>query len=332
MNKNDLTTGVVAALTTVVLGCSGGTPAGGSGGAGGAGTGTARQEALTALPTVRQEHAVVALNDEVYVIGGFTPAVTATVLAYNPANAIWRGVADFPSALHHANAAAVGGTLYVAGFYAGFSFTNADGRVFAYDAQQNSWTARAAMPAGSARAAACVAVLGTKIYLFGGARGATVADSSAYDTSADSWEALPAMPEPREHCVAAALGDKLYVASGRSAGIGGFRPKTWVYDPALRTYQEKSSIPTPRGGTAGAVLGGRLVIFGGEGNGASTTGVFAQVEAYAHASDTWESLPDMLVPRHGFGAAVLGQRIYLPGGATQQAFGAVNNHSAFWFE
>ncbi len=323
-----------ASLVALILGCSGSTPAGGSGGAGagGAASGVARQEALPALPTIRQEHAVSALNGEIYVIGGFTPGVTASVQAYGPGSAAWRTVADFPSQLHHANAAVVNGTLYVAGFYAGFSFTNADGRVFAYNAQQNTWTPRAAMPAGSERAAACVAVLESKMYLFGGARGGTVAQSSAYDVDADTWETLPDLPESREHCVAAAIGGKLYVASGRASGIGGFRPKTWAYDPAARTYQERAAITTPRGGTAGSVVGGRLVIFGGEGSGSSSTGVFAEVEAYDPASDTWAPLPDMLVPRHGLGAATLDARIYLPGGATRQAFGAVSDHTAFWFE
>jgi N-acetylneuraminic acid mutarotase len=334
MKHGSFVSAALPALIGLLLGCSGGSPAGGTGGAGGGGTGggVARQEALPALPTIRQEHASVALGGSIYVIGGFTPGVTATVQAYDPASATWRTVADFPSALHHANAAAISGTLYVAGFYAGLSFSNADGRVFAYDPAQNTWTARTAMPAGSERAAACVAALGSKIYLFGGARGGTVADASAYDVDADAWETLPELPESREHCVAAALGGKLYIASGRASGIGGFRPKTWAYDPAARSYQERTAIPTPRGGTAGSVVGGRLVIFGGEGSGTSTTGVFAQVEAYDPASDTWEALPDMLVPRHGLGAAVLDGRIYLPGGATRQAFGAVNDHTAFWLE
>lgn len=332
MKRAELGEGVSALLVVVALGCSSSTPGGGSGGEGGSGGGVARQDARTALPAVRQEHAVVAYNGEIYVIGGFAPSVTATVLAYNPANAAWRSVADFPSALHHANAAVVDGTLYVAGFYAGLSFSNADGRVFAYDAQQNAWTPRAAMPAGSERAAACVAALDGKLYLFGGARGGTVPQASAYDPGADRWETLPDLPAPREHCVAAALGDQIYIASGRASGIGGFQPETWAYDPAARSYRERAPIPTPRGGTAGSALAGRLVIFGGEGNGSSTSGVFAQVEAYDPAANTWQALPDMLVPRHGFGAAVLDGRIYLPGGATRQAFGAVNDHTAFWFE
>ena len=42
------------------------------------------------------------------------------------------------------------------------------------------------------RASACVATLGSRIYLFGGARlGASVTDASAYDVATDTWEELP---------------------------------------------------------------------------------------------------------------------------------------------
>jgi N-acetylneuraminic acid mutarotase len=288
------------------------------------------EERLRTLPAARQEHAVVALGGEIYVIGGFAPGPTATVAAYNPATDQWRSVADLPEAMHHANGAAANGKLYVAGYYPGINFSTAEPRVLEFDPQQNAWRERAPMPAGTQRATACVAEIGGKIYLFGGARGGTVADASAYDPATDSWEELPSMPEPREHCVAGAISGKLYIASGRSNGIGGFQPKTHAYDPASRQYSEKAAIPTPRGGTAGAVLNGKLFVFGGEGNAADPTGVFAKIEAYDPASDSWTAFPDMLVPRHGFGAAVIGDRIYLPGGGIEQAFGAANDHTVFY--
>ena len=91
---------------------------------------------------------------------------------------------------------------------------------------------------------------------------------------------------------------------GRTHTITEFRPKTLEFDPDAETYVETTPIPTPRGGAAGAVLGGRLFLFGGEGA-AQNMGVFTEIEAYDGASDTWESFPPMLLPRHGFGAAVL---------------------------
>lgn len=85
-------------------------------------------------------------------------------------------------------------------------------------------------------------------------------------------------------------------------------------------------MPTPRGGAAGAVAEGRLYVVRGEGNPAAASGVFAEVEAYDPETDRWTSLPPMSTPRHGTGAAALLGQIYVPGGATQQGFGAVATH------
>jgi N-acetylneuraminic acid mutarotase len=170
-----------------------------------------------------------------------------------------------------------------------------------------------------------------KLYLFGGARGATVSDASFYDVAASSWRELPPLPEAREHCIAGEIGGVLYVAAGRSGGIGGFEPSTWAFDPVLETYTERAPIATPRGGVAGAVLGGKLYVFGGEGNGADPTGVFDEIEAFDAVANAWETLPAMLEPRHGLAAAELGGSIYLPGGATTQGFGAADAHTVMVF-
>ena len=49
---------------------------------------------------------------------------------------------------------------------------------------------------------------------------------------------------------------------------------------------------------------------GGEG----TSRVFGQNEAYDPAGDSWEQYAPMLTPRHGLGAAVVGDAIYVAGG------------------
>jgi N-acetylneuraminic acid mutarotase len=317
----------------VPSGGNGGAGNGGAGGAAGSAGGTPREEALPDLTTVRQEHAVVALAGEIYVIGGYTPNATATVEAYDPVARSWRPIRDLPQALNHANAAAVGDALYVTGFYVGSSMSNTSRQVYSYNPTANEWTEHESMPDGTQRATGCVAVLGNKIYVFGGARGMTVTDASAYDTVEDSWEPLPALAESREHCTAGAIGGIIYIASGRTGGITGFRASTVAFDPGTMMYSPKAPITTPRGGGAGAVLNGRLFVFGGEGNPASgTNGVFANVEAYDPVSNTWEALPPMQIPRHGYGAAALDGRIYLAGGATRQGLGAVNDSSVFYFE
>ncbi|HEY3498638.1 MAG TPA: kelch repeat-containing protein, partial [Polyangiaceae bacterium] len=223
--------------------------------------------------------------------------------------------------------------IYIAGFYAAGTMSQASAQTFVYDPVADEWDELSPMPADTERAAGCVAVLGTKLYVFGGGRdNMVVADVSSYDTATDTWETLPPLPETREHCAAGAIGGKLYVGGGRTHSIPEFRPKTWQFDPVTEMYEEMEPIPTPRGGCAGAVFGNRLFVFGGEGNQDSQQGVFDNVEAYDPATDTWEEFPPLDVPRHGMQAAVLGDRIYVPGGANRQGGGAFNASSVFYFE
>lgn len=278
----------------------------------------------------RQETGVVALNGEIYLIGGFDAdsRVVATVEAYDPQTDRWRRTADLPLPLHHANVAVVDGALYVVGFLSGGGFT-ADGRVFAYDPAADVWTTRTSMPSGTERGASAVAVVDGKIYVAGGFRNAAVRDVSAYDPATDTWEILPDLPAPRDHVVGGAIDGVIYVAGGRDSSIFAVSGAVYAFDPAAGRWQERASMPTPRGGAAAAVLDGRLYLFGGEGDRSVASGVFDQTEAYDPLTDRWESLPPMPTPRHGTGAAALDGRIYVPGGADVQGFAAVDTSEAF---
>jgi hypothetical protein len=57
--------------------------------------------------------------------------------------------------------------------------------------------------------------------------------------------------------------------------------------------------------------------------------VFPQNEVYNPRTDTWESRTAMPTPRHGIGAAVVGENIYIPGGATLQGFGVTGVNEVY---
>jgi N-acetylneuraminic acid mutarotase len=316
--------------------------AAGSGGSGAqAGTsssdnGMPTEKALAKLPAVRQEHSVAALNGEIYVIGGYSTNAsqsTDSVIAYDPTKDSWRTVKSFPGPLDHGNAGSVGGKIYIAGFYTNGGMTMATTQVYAYDPDADSWTEKTPLPMNTDRGAACVAIDSGLMYVIGGANGGKSVDNAAvYDPTMDSWKELAPLPERREHCTAGAINGTIYVAGGRVDGITNFEPKTWAYDPATDAWTEKASLPTPRGGLAGAVLGSKLYVFGGEGNSAVSTGVFPNIDVYDPATDKWATIAQMLVPRHGFAAAVLDGKAYLPGGATHQGAGASDNNSVFYLQ
>lgn len=282
------------------------------------------------LPSPRQENAVVALAGELYVIGGFDAqaSVLASVEAYDPSTNTWRGVASLPEPRHHVHAAVVGGKLYVLGGLKTLSFT-ADGDSWVYDPGSDSWSPIASMPAGTERGGGVVGVVGDEIIVAGGLRQGAVADTSAYDVVQDSWRSLAPLPKPLDHLAGGAVDGIVYALGGRDTGIEALSGDVYAYDPGSDAWSSRTSMLTPRGGTAGAVHDGRLYVFGGEGNVASQTGVFEEVSRYDPGADTWTMLPAMPIPRHGTGAAVLDGIIYVPGGASTQAFGAVDVHEAY---
>jgi N-acetylneuraminic acid mutarotase len=190
------------------------------------------------------------------------------------------------------------------------------------------WRRKANMP--TSRGAHAAAVIDGKIYVVGGSgtsagRGR---DFAVYDPATDQWQTLPPMPTSRNHLAAGAVAGKLYVAGGREGGNLTLAVLE-EYDPATRQWTRKADMPTGRSGIAGAVVNGLFYVFGGEGNRNHPLGVFEENEAHDPVTNTWRSLQPMPTPRHGINAAVIGNRIYLPGGATVQGFGAVGINEVF---
>jgi N-acetylneuraminic acid mutarotase len=272
----------------------------------------------------RQETGVAALDGKIYVIGGFDGAgvVVATVEVYDPVARTWTNAAPFPRVIHHANAATVGGKIYVVGALADAAF-RAIGDVYAYDPANDSWTQKTSLPTGRERGAGGVAVIGTKIYVAGGLRGLTsVADFSSYDTAVDAHATLPPLVQATDHLIGGAVDGIVYAIGGRQGGITGLIGRVAAFDPASGQWSERAPMITPRGGAAAAVVRDRIVVAGGEGNPNVSTGVFAEVEAFIPASNSWIRLPNMATPRHGTGGATIGNTFYVPGGARVQSFGA----------
>lgn len=313
----------------------GGDDGGDGGGDGDAGTDGAASRWAAATPVPGgpiQETAAVAVGDDVWVLGGLTSFVDYSdeVWIYDTGAGTWSPGPTLPVPMHHANAAVVDGAIYIVGYLgAGFG---ASGAVYRHTPGVDAgWVARTAMPAGTQRGASITGAIGGLIYVAGGLRGGgAVADVSAYDPAGDSWDdALDDLPMPRDHGCGGVLGGALVVAGGRQGDIGSTTTSVVSFAPIDGTWLELADMPTARGGTACGVIDGRLIVVGGEGNPDAASGVFPQTEAYDAALDTWVTLEPMRTPRHGMAAAAVGGVLYVPGGATQQAIGAVDTHETF---
>ena len=280
-----------------------------------------------AMPEARQESAVVALGNTIYVLGGYGTdgAPSTLVQVFDAAGKKWKQAAPTPEALHHIGVAALDGKIYVVGGFArSFRERSPVSSVWQYDPAADRWERRAPLPAP--RGALAVEALDGKIYAMGGERlsapgGAqpyeSIADVTVYDPKADAWETLPPLRYKRDHLFSAAIGGRVYAAGGRD------RPNYMLthveeYNPTTRLWNERAPMPSGRSGGGGAVAGNRLYVFGGEGNADNPLGVFNQAQVFDPARNIWMQLAPMPLPRHAFGAAAIGNRIYLPGGSIVQ--------------
>ena len=313
-------------LLAAVLGVCQLAASAGDGGAGALPKG-GKWELADAMPEPRQEASPAALGNMIYLIGGYGSDGIASTLVqvYDTDGKKWKQAAPMAEGLHHIGVAAVDGKIYVVGgFTKSFRERGPVESLWQYDPATDRWERRAPLP--TPRGALAVAALDGKIYAMGGERFSAagskekyepVADVAVYDPKANAWEVLPPMRQKRDHLVAAAIGGRIYAVSGRERPNYMLRT-TEEYNPATRTWSDRAPMPSGRSGGAGAVVNDRLYVFGGEGNEDNSLGTFNQVEFYDAARNTWTELAPMPLPRHALSAAVVGKRIYLPGGSIVQ--------------
>lgn len=141
----------------------------------------------------------------------------------------------------------------------------------------------------------------------------------ALDPATGRWETRAPAPMARNSAAAAVLDGVLWVAGGRTVQGGG-TGRLDRYDPVADRWDTLAPIPASDsgpevgGGLAMGALGGRLVAFGGEWFAQGGGGVFPETWIYSPATDAWTRGPDMLTPRHGLAAAVVGDALYAVAG------------------
>jgi N-acetylneuraminic acid mutarotase len=142
----------------------------------------------------------------------------------------------------------------------------------------------------------------------------------AVHAQAGKWAGLAPFPEPHEEVMGQSANGKMYIFAGLvSAPIWQPVGMVYEYDPAANTWLKKKPMALPAHHIAVTEYNGKIYVFGG------FVGVQAGLAAwvpvnnsfvYDPANDTWKALAPMPTKRGAAVAAVVGEKIYVIGGAT----------------
>jgi N-acetylneuraminic acid mutarotase len=297
-----------------------------------------------AIPLKRLESGVTALGQSVAVVGGFDTDqqagldVTTRVDLFDTFEQTWSQLPDAPVARHHVQVAAIGTTLYLLGGLDGttdgsFNFP-ARGDSYSIDLGDTTpaWKQLASMPAGCERGSAAVVIAPPRIYLFGGASTTdAIASNIYYDTSTDTWgptaactaaPAFPDLPAKRSHPAGMRRVDGTFVVVGGLAGLASNTAAADVYvlagdqQTSTGTWTAGLAMPEQRGGCAYGFIVGKLICAGGE----AGTSALSYTQGYDPIENVWNDYPIMPLATAGTLGAVIGERLYIPGGARQLIF------------
>ncbi len=206
-----------------------------------------------------------------------------------------------PTARSEMRVATVDGIFYVPGGFGGLTDFEA------YDPAADNWTSLAPMPEPAHHM--MVTGHGGKVYVLGGARSMAwqaVATVFVYDPATSEWTAAGPMPERRMGGEAVSLGDFIYLVGGTGGTTAMLR-----YEPVTEAWNILPGPSQPREHVAAVAYDGEIWVVGGRWGG---TGALATVEVFDPASGSWRDGPEMNEARSGFGAAVVGDRIFAAGG------------------
>jgi hypothetical protein len=278
-----------------------------------------------AMQSLRDGPAAATIGSSVYLLGGiasfsddFNRARSVpTFERFDTPTGRWEELPPLPRALNHVALAAVGRTLYAFGGNTDqLRLGAATAESWRFDTRAGRWEPIAAMP--TARGAAGASVLGDRVYVIGGRAGpASVAANESYDTRTGEWSRHADMPTRRDHLGVAEAGGRLYAAGGRKEDEESLQTLE-VYDPASDGWSDGPDMPEPKAGFAFLPGPGGLIAAGGED--LSQWTLYGGVYRLRVADGRWEEMPAMAEPRHGFGAAVIDERLYVMGGSRCSGF------------
>ncbi len=304
------------------------------------------QSTTGTTPERRHESAFVELDGRFYLIGG---RGSRRIQVYNPLTKDWSDTKTLTDDLHHFQARAHGGKIYLLGALTGrYPNEKPLEKVLIYDPRSDQLTRGTTIPQARRRGSSGIALYNGVFYLIAGNRNghsaflddgttpANVAWADKYDPATGAWTVLPDAPHARDHFFAEVIDDKVYVAGGRRSKAG-TPAGTWsdtetavdVFDLASERWLSGTDLPdrlpTARAGAATAVVNHELLVMGGEvADNPPADLALPHTEVLNPATGKWRRVADLALPRHGTQAVVYEEDVYLAGGSKTKGGTEIN--------
>ncbi len=268
--------------------------------------------------TARHEASAVVIGSNFYLIGG--RGLRPIELLDTVSNK-WSIQANSIFEINHFQPVVWGGMIYAIGAFTGsFPHETNVPTIKIYNPVNKTWSDGAEIPVERRRGATSAAVYNNKIYIHGGNTnghdGGAVGWFDEYDPATNEWKILADSPSVRDHYVAAIVNNRFIAAGGRSTHYPNFLAnkvaKVDSYNFLKGAWESgMNDIPTPRAGTSAVAYDNEVIVIGGE---ASVGDAESIVEALNINTGQWRTMPSLTTTRHGMGAGVINDVLYVASG------------------
>ncbi|MDQ6819062.1 MAG: hypothetical protein M3076_01780 [Actinomycetota bacterium] len=213
---------------------------------------------LFSLPAAVQDPAFAALPAGRFaLLGGITPAVTSTARIVVASDRGPVGSASLPGAQHDAQAATMGGDVYVFG---GGEFTQYD-HILRFDPAAGSVTQVGTLP--RAQSDVAVSAIGGTAYVVGGFDGNQALDTIVSWRPGGQPSVAAHLPVALRYASVVAVGGDLLIIGGSTPT--GASDAIYRFDSATGRVTHAGRLPRPITHAGAAVLGERVYLVGGRG-------------------------------------------------------------------
>jgi len=273
-------------------------------------------------PITRADAVRGVVNGKIYVFGGYYNAriqATPRCDVYDPVNNVWKRLPDMPVAMTHQGMVIDGTTIWLIGGYIGDHSGPSSTMVWKFNTATNVWSRGPSLP--SPRGAGAAAMVGRKVYFFGGMNLNRTVDMGTHwvldlDNQAAGWKRLADMPNGRNHLTGIAYDGKVYAIGGhwQQESYAVTQDEVDAYDPATDAWTRVADTPlTPRSQTPAAtfVWKAKIIVVGGADDAEHST---TRISAYDPVLDRWEDIGNLPAGRRATDAAVIDGRIIVTTG------------------